>query len=160
MRSALLVALVACGGGQHAAAVSHDSQAFDCRERTVSYTVTHGISADELGVQLDCSDGPKIKRWKVDRKGKRLEDSRVLSAGEFEDIWKQVDGTGWTNLHDCTNGTGAKSDPIFTFDIKDDQNKASFACQARTMPYPYNDFVDPLDAAAAQGKAQLGDETQ
>ena len=44
------------------------------------------------------------------------------------------------------------------FDIKDDQNKASFQCQTRVMPYPYNDITDPLDLAAMQGRNQLRDD--
>ncbi len=155
MRSAaVLVALAACGGTR--AQVEREQQPFDCRDRLVSYVATHVLGADELGVQLDCSAGPKIKRWKTDRSGHRAEDSRAITPGEFDNVWKQVDGTGWANLHDCTNGTGGKQDPVYTFDVKDDQNKASFSCQSRAMPYPYNDLVDPLDQLSAQGKPDLG----
>jgi hypothetical protein len=73
-------------------------------------------------------------------------------------VWTQVDGTGWQNLRDCTNGTGGTEAPLYSFDVKDDQNTASFTCQSRAMPYPYNALVDPLDQAAALGKAQLGDD--
>ncbi len=152
----LAVAGAACGGTQKQ--VAREQQAFTCRDRIVSYVATHHIGADELGVQMSCSDGPKIKRWKMDRSGQRAEDARAITPGEFEDIWKQVDGTGWPNLKDCTNGTGGKQDPVYTFDVKDDQNAASFACQSRSMPYPYNDLVDPLDQAAALGRGALGDD--
>ena len=52
---------------------------------------------------------------------------------------------------DCTNGTLEKRDPVYQFDVKDDENKASFSCQTREVPYPYNDIIDPLDLARAAG---------
>ena len=73
-------------------------------------------------------------------------------------MWREIDGTGWPNLKDCGNGTGGKQDPIYTFDIKDDQNKSSFQCQSREMPYPYNTIVDPLDMQSQKGGKQLGDD--
>jgi hypothetical protein len=38
--------------------------------------------------------------------------------------------------------------------IADDQNHASFSCQARDMPYPYNDISDPLQLAASSSGRQ------
>jgi hypothetical protein len=75
-----------------------------------------------------------------------------------EKVWKEIEGTGWQNLKDCTNGSLEKRDPVFVFDIKDDQANASFQCQTREMPYPYHDITDPLDLASQQGRAQLGDD--
>ena len=141
-----------------AAQVKREQQAFVCRDRSISYVAAHHMGADELGVQMDCANGPSIKRWKMDRQGHRTDDARALTPGEFDAVWNQIDGTGWANLRDCTNGSTGKEDPVYTFDVKDDQNKASFSCQSRAMPYPYNDLVDPLDQAAAQGKGQLGDD--
>ena len=60
-------------------------------------------------------------------KGKRDEDARALTPGDFDKAWSEIDGTGWENLKDCTNGTLEKRDPVYVFDIKDDQNKASFS---------------------------------
>jgi hypothetical protein len=155
MRSViLLAALAACGGTR--AQVEREQQPFDCRDRSISYVASHALAGDEVGVQMDCKDGPSIKRWKMDKKGVRTEDKQALTPGQFNDTWNQIDGTGWPNLHDCTNGTGGKQDPIYSFDVKDDQNTAAFTCQSRTMPYPYNDLVDPLDQMAARGKGQLG----
>ena len=53
-----------------------------------------------------------------------------------------IDGTGWPNLHDCANGSLEKSDPVYTFDVKDDINKGSFSCQTREVPYPYFDITN------------------
>jgi hypothetical protein len=61
-------------------------------------------------------------------------------------------------MRDCTNGTAGKRDPIYVFNLKDDQNQSSFQCQSRSMPFPYNNIVDPLDLAAQQGRRQLGDD--
>lgn len=157
MRSALVAVLVAsaCGGAQKREA-QEEAESFDCKDRVVSYIATGHISAEELGVQMDCAQaGPRIKRWKVDKQGNRLEDARSLPPSEFEAVWREIDGTGWPNLQDCAS-SGEKTDPTFVFDIKDNQNQASFQCQARAMPYPYNGIVDPLDVAAAQGRGELG----
>jgi len=117
------------------------------------------MAGDELGVQIDCAQaGPRIQRWRTDKQGTRQDDAHSLTPGQFDEIWKEIDGTGWPNMHDCTNGTAGKNDPIYLFDVKDDQNRASFQCQSQTMPYPYNDIVDPLDLAAQNGRKQLGDD--
>jgi hypothetical protein len=154
----LALALAACGGGQKSQAM-HEAIDFNCHGRSASYMAAKHISGDELGVQIDCAQaGPRIKRWKTDKVGTRIEDARGLSPEEFERVWKEIEGTGWQNLKDCTNGSLGKSDPVYVFDIKDDENSASFQCQTRDMPYPYNDITDPLDLAASQGRGQLGDD--
>jgi hypothetical protein len=156
-RPVTALALAACGGTK--AQVEREQQTFDCRSRSASYMATKHISGDELGVLIDCAEvGPRIKRWKVDKAGTRTEDARSITPGEFEKVWKEIEGTGWPNLRDCTNGSLEKRDPVYVFDIKDDQNQVSFQCQTREMPYPYNDITDPLDLAASQGKGQLGDD--
>jgi len=132
---------------------------FDCKQRMASYTTAHHMSGDEIGVQLDCAEkGPRITRWKADRGSARLEDSHPISPVEFERVWAEVDGTGWRNMTDCANGSGDKRDPLYQFDIKDEVDHKQFTCQGATMPYPYNDLVDPLDLASQQGRKQLGDD--
>ncbi len=158
MRNALLVVvlgLAACGARQRQA--NDEAQEFVCKDRLVSYVVSHHMGGDEVGVQMDCSKGPAIKRWKIDKKGTRIDDARSLTPREFDKVWSEINGSGWENLKDCGNGTGGDRDPIYVFDIKDDQNTASFQCQSQSMPYPYNTIVDPLDVAAQSGRGQLGD---
>ena len=164
MRSALALAaglgtstFAGCGSTQPTA-TAHEGQPFQCKQRLVSYVVSHHMGGDELGVQMDCRDGPRIKRWRTSKQGTRQDDARSLTPGEFDKVWAEIDGTGWANLKDCTNGTGGKRDPVYVFDIKDDQNTATFQCQSQTMPYPYNDLVDPLDLAAQQGRGELRDD--
>lgn len=160
MRSAVAIAAlaVACGGRQRDQ-IAREAQAFDCRKRIASYVATHHLAGDELGVQMDCAEaGPRIKRWKMDKHGTRQEDAHGLTPGQFDRVWKEIEGTGWQYLHDCENGTGEKVDPVYLFDIKDDTTARSFQCQSQAMPYPYNDIVDPLDAAAREGRHQLGDD--
>lgn len=148
----------ACGGARREQ-IEREAQVFDCRGRSAGYAVTHHMAGDEIGVQIDCAEaGPRIRRWRADKAGTRQEDARSMTPGEFDKVWKEIDGTGWTYLRDCTNGTGGQQDPVYAFDIKDDQNQASFRCQSQSMPYPYNDLVDPLDFAAQAGRRQLGDD--
>jgi hypothetical protein len=157
MRLALIVVLVACGGSHKH--VDSEDASFQCKDRIVSYMASKHISGDEVGVQMDCKDaGPRIKRWRTDKLGNRQDDTRSISPGEFEQVWKEIEGTGWENLHDCQDGSLEKSDPVYQFDIKDDQNTSTFSCQTRVMPYPYNDITDPLDLLSQQGRKQLGDD--
>jgi hypothetical protein len=159
--AALLLALswlAACGASAQERA-RREMQPFSCRDRSVSYAVTHHLAADEIGVLLDCAEaGPRVKRWKMQKSGERLEDARSMTPAEFDDIWRQIEGVGWAYLKDCTNGTGGKRDPIYTFDVKDDQATASFQCQSTTAPFPYNTIVQPLDFAAQKNGKQLGDD--
>ncbi|HEU0034169.1 MAG TPA: hypothetical protein VFQ53_26255 [Kofleriaceae bacterium] len=149
---------VGCGMSARERA-AREAQPFECKDRIASYVATHHMAGDELGVQMDCAEaGPRIKRWRTDKTGKRDEDSHPITPGEFDRVWREIDGTGWPNLHDCANGTNGKRDPVYVFDIRDDQNKATFQCQSQSMPYPYNVIVDPLDVAAQRGRKQLGDD--
>ncbi|HTL37480.1 MAG TPA: hypothetical protein VL326_30310 [Kofleriaceae bacterium] len=158
MRSGwVLAALAACSGAQGRA--NREMQPFNCRDRIASYVATGHISGDELGVQMDCAEaGPRVKRWRTDRQGKREEDQHPITPAEFDRAWKEIDGTGWENLRDCGNGSLEKRDPVYQFDIKDDQNQASFSCQTREVPYPYNDITDALDLTAQRNSKQLGDD--
>ncbi len=151
----MVVGLAACGARQRQA--NEEAQDFQCKDRLASYVVSHHMGGDEVGVQMDCSNGPQIKRWKIDKAGTRLEDARSLTPREFDKVWAELNGSGWEYLKDCANGTAGERDPIYVFDVKDDQSKASFQCQSQSMPYPYNTIVDPLDVAAQSGRKQLGD---
>lgn len=160
MRSAavglIALATAGCGGRQRQA--DEEMVRFDCKERIVSYVATRHLGGDEVGVQMDCAEmGPRIKRWRMDKSGGRVEDARSMTPIEFDNVWKQIDGVGWQYLKNCDNGTNNDHDPVYVFDVKDDQAQASFQCKSQTMPFPYNSIVDPLDLAAQQGRGQLGD---
>src|SRR5574337_1610709 len=119
---AAIATLAACGGGAREQA-AREQESFNCHDRLASFLVAKDLSGEERGVQIDCADaGPRIKRWKTDKTGQHLEDARSLSPDEFDKIWTEIDGTGWPNLKDCTNGSLGKSDPVYQFDIHDDQN--------------------------------------
>ena len=153
----VLIVFAACSGAQGRA--NREAQQFNCKERSASYVATKHIGGDELGVMMDCETaGPRIKRWRTDKNGVRVEDERAVSPASFDRAWKEIDGTGWAYLKDCSNGSLEKRDPVYVFDIKDDQQKATFQCQTREVPYPYNDITDPLDMLAQQGGKQLGDD--
>jgi hypothetical protein len=159
MKHVLVAAALAasCGGARTRGSANGD--AFTCHDRSASYMAEKHISGDEVGVLIDCKEaGPRIKRWKQDKAGKRVEDARAIAPAEFDRVWNELAGTGWENLKDCSNGSLEKRDPVYIFDIKDDQNKASFQCQTREVPYPYFDITNALDLAANQGHKQLGDD--
>lgn len=152
----LAAAAAACGGPQRG---EGSGEQFACKDRSASYMATKHISGDEIGVLIDCAQaGPRIKRWKQDKVGKRDEDVRFITPKQFDDTWREIAGTGWENLKDCDNGSLDKKDPVYVFDIKDDENKSSFQCQTREVPYPYFDITNALDLIANQGRKQLGDD--
>src|SRR5213075_3236199 len=110
----IAVLVAACGGAQKRA--NEDMQSFACKNRYASYVATGHISGDELGVQMDCAEaGPRIKRWRTDKAGKHEEDAHPITPNDFEKAWKEINGTGWENLHDCTNGSLEKRDPVYQF---------------------------------------------
>ena len=152
-----LVVCAACGGSQKQ--VDSEREPFNCKDRSVSYVAAKSMGGDEVGVSMDCKEGgPRILRWRTDKLGSRQNDAHPITPSQFDQTWKEIDGTGWPNLHDCANGSLEKGDPVYQFDIKDDENTASFSCQTRVMPYPYNDITDPLDLLSQQGRKQLGDD--
>jgi hypothetical protein len=153
----ILLVLGACGANRKQQAEA-ESTGFHCRDRYVSYMVVKDISGAERGVQMDCANGPRIKRWRTDKQGKRDEDDHPINPVLFDETWREVDGTGWPNLRDCSNGSLEKTDPVYQFSVKDDTNSATFECQTREVPFPYFDITQPLDKAANKGKAQLGDD--
>jgi hypothetical protein len=154
MRAVAIVVVVGCGGPQHTRGEAAD---FECKQRSASYTTAHHISGDEIGVLIECEgSGPRIKRWKMDKAGTRLEDAHSISPVVFDQVWAEIEGTGWRNLGNCP--PGEKRDPIYQFDIKDETDQKSFSCQQPRMPYPWHDIVDPLDLASQQGRHQLGDD--
>jgi hypothetical protein len=160
-RAAATAAIALCAGcGPSAAELARrEGRDFDCRDRSISYTANRHIAGEELGVLMDCAvAGPRLVRWKSDRTGNRIEDKFSLSPAEFDRVWREIAGTGWENLQDCTTGSLLKQDPIYVFEVRDDQNQATFQCQSKVMPFPYNGLVDPLDMASQRGRRQLGDE--
>jgi hypothetical protein len=153
----IVVALAACSGRQSRA--DREAREFNCRDRKASYIAVKHIAGEELGVQIDCAEvGPRIKRWRTHKDGKRDEDERALTPVDFDKTWREIDATGWPTMTDCRNGSLEKTDPVYVYDIQDDTNKKSFQCQTREVPYPYNDITDALDLMAAQGRKQLGDD--
>ena len=121
---------------------------------TLSYTANAVDVTIEAGSYLDVVN----PNSPVQVAYANLLDANRGTAGQFDAVWSQIAGTGWENLKDCTNGTLEKRDPVYQFDVGDDENKSSFSCQTREVPYPYFDITNALDQAAMQGAKQLGDD--
>lgn len=150
----LVGALASCSGSQRGGS----GQSFQCRERAASYVAIKHIGGDELGVAMDCEEaGPRVKRWRT-QQGQRIEDVHALAPGDFDRAWKEIDGTGWAFLKDCGNGSLEDHDPVYKFEVKDDQQKGSFKCQTREVPFPYFDITNSLDMLAQKSGKQLGDD--
>jgi len=149
----LATAAVACLGPRGAAdrsSLSDDEiETFACNERRASYMVAGGFAAAELGVQMECAHGgPSLTQWTVDDDGRREQARTPLGLGVFDDTWRTLEDAGWRNLHDCVARGAADDAPAYAFDISDDDTSASFACQGKQLPFPYDRLVDALDRAA------------
>jgi len=150
--------LAACGGKQEPMPSSWAD--FDCKDRRVSYFVVGGMAAQEYGVQIDCAtQGPRVMRWLVDKEGTRTEGSTNITPGEFNDLWKRIEGIGWRHLKDCAPDQG-KDVPVYTFEVAALDEKATFECDALRPEFPYITVIDELDEQAARikgtrGKAQV-----
>jgi hypothetical protein len=156
--AALAAAAPACGGRQHTGAAESD-RLFQCKGRSAEYIVVGGLGGDEVGVALDCADaGPRVRRWKVAQDGTREEGAKSMTPGEFDDVWARIEAAGWRNIQDCAQAA-AQGDPVYTFDVKNDDDKASFSCSGRgQLPFPWGSLVDELDQAAARVSGHAHDD--
>jgi hypothetical protein len=144
--SAIILA-AACGGQQHGG--GEDLSLFNCRGRSAEYIVVGSMAGEELGIALDCKDaGPRVRRWRVGHDGTRDDQAKSVTPQEFDDTWARLQDSGWGNLHDC--GKAKSGDPVYTFDVKDENNANSFSCSGRgDLPFPYSVLVNELDQIAA-----------
>jgi hypothetical protein len=151
----LLLAPGACGG-QPTSRVPSSWSAFECDGRAISYFVVGSLAADEAGVTVDCAQGgPRVQRWTLGRDGTRVEDSSAMTPGEFQDLWKRVEGSGWRNLRDCPPEDGGNV-PVYTFEVTRGDETRSFSCDALRPPFPWGSLVDELDQAAAAIRGTRG----
>jgi hypothetical protein len=152
MRLPIIVAIVACAagcGGSKEPRMPSSWANFECKDRALSYMVVGSLAADEAGIQIDCNQtGPRVVRWLVDNDGTRVEDSAAMTPGEFEDVWKRVEGVGWRNLRDCPPEGG--NVPTYQFDVADWDGSASFECEAMRPAFPWITLIDELDQLAAR----------
>lgn len=154
-----LVLVAACGGNDKQRMPSTWAN-FDCKDRKVSYFVVGGMAAEEAGITIACAapEGPHVMRYTLDKDGTRTEDSAAMTPGEFEDVWTQIEGTGWRHLDDCAPDAGDDV-PVYQFDVADWNGSATIGCDALRPEYPYNIFVDTLDERAALIQGNAGKNT-
>jgi hypothetical protein len=153
-----LLVLASCGGNKEPAMPSSWAD-FDCKGRKVAYFVVGGMAADEAGVTIDCAtQGPRVLRWAVEKDGTRTEDSGNITPGEFDDLWKRIEGTGWRHLGDCPPDVDGDV-PVYTFDVADHDGAVTFQCDALRPTFPWNTLIDELDQFAATIQGDAGKNT-
>jgi hypothetical protein len=142
-----------CGGGQHGARSS--GPAFTCDNRHAEYMESGGIMYPEQGVRMKCAgDVPTVEEYFDDEKGKETKRSAKISAGAWEKSWSAFEGSGWRLLNDCKNAGAGDKDPIYTFEIANDDKTVSFQCQGKQLPFPYDSVLNALDSAKGELPAQ------
>jgi hypothetical protein len=124
---------------------------FHCAERRMEYTATGSLMYAEQGVRLTCDgDVPRAEKYFVDKNGKETRQVGEISAGVFDDSWKDFQAAGWRNLEDCKNPSAGEREAIQTFDVSDGEQKRSFRCPGTELPFPYDRLRNALDLAAAE----------
>ena len=148
----LLIALLAagCGGGgasaQASAPVSAD---FECNGRRAEYMVVGGLVAPEAGVSMDCSQRPRLIKWRSEDGEKQIRSTHTLTAEQFDSTWEKIDATGWRFLARTCPGAAARARPVYTIDVGDSAASVSLSCSGVTLPFPYDRLVNELDLRAA-----------
>lgn len=142
--------LLSCGGAGKAKTTTVNLDDFECKDRSMSYTVVGGFAADESGVSMQCADtgAPTILKWRLDG-GDRQEKTFPLSAQQFDDVWAKIDSTGWRHLdEECNNPDATPDDPAYTMKVGDHAMNVDLACAGKTLPFPFDRIVNELDLRA------------
>ena len=128
-------------------------------DRGAGRIVVGSLAAQEAGVSIDCAEaGPRVTRYTLSDDGTRVEDSQELTPGDFDALWKRIDGTGWRNLRDCDAPAG-DNEPVYTYEVADWNGRTTFQCDGLHQPFPYSAIVDELDARAAKIRGDRGRNT-
>ena len=145
-----LTALAGCaksgsGGGRGA----DDVDDFSCNKRSGSYMVVGSFVAPEAGIAITCEGGTQLVKWTVDENGDRDEETRRMSQAAFDEYWQQLEDAGWRNLSDC-DSIEPDSDQVYTFDLSDEESRATLTCAGKELPFPFDRLVLSLDLAARE----------
>jgi hypothetical protein len=126
--------------------------AFECADRRMEYTATGTIMYAKQGVRLYCDGNvPTAEKWFLDKDGNEQKRSAEISAGTFDDAWKEFQAAGWRMLEEkCDNPTAAKKDPDQTFEVTDGDLKRHFQCKGTELPFPYDRLRNALDLSAGE----------
>jgi hypothetical protein len=150
MRSLLVLALLAGCGPKRSSGPIRDPE-FDCRDRRMEYMAAGTIMYAEQGVRLYCDNNiPTAEKYFVDKAGKETKDSGEISAGVFDDAWKEFQAAGWRMLKDCENPKAKKGEALQVFDVTDGEITKSLRCPGTELPFPFDRLRNALDMAAAE----------
>jgi len=127
--------------------------AFECLDRRMEYTSISTIMYAKQGVRLYCDGNvPTAEKWFIDKDGNEQRKSAEISAGTFDDAWKEFQAAGWRMLQEakCKNPSAAKKDPDQTFDVTDGEMTRHFQCKGTELPFPYDRMRNALDLSASE----------
>ncbi len=158
MRIALVGVLMvtACGGTQrHAGGGGAD---FKCGGRRAEYMESGSIMYAEQGVRMKCEgDVPMVEEYYDSDDGKEKKRSAKIGAGAWNKSWEDLENGGWRRLTDCSNPEAGDKDPIFTFEIADEDKTVTFRCQGKQLPFPFDTVLNALDNAKGELPAEGGE---
>jgi hypothetical protein len=141
-------AVAACGGSQRGGGGDDENASFECGGRRAEYMMSGGMMYPEQGVRMKCDgDIPLVEEYFTSDDGSEKKRSARIPVAAWEASWKDFDNSGWERLEDCTNKAVKEKDPIYTFEIADEDRTVSFRCQGDPLPYPFDVVVSSLDRA-------------
>jgi len=152
MRSQLLLLALAAGCPRRSSTGPVRDPAFECNDRRMEYTAEGTIMYAKQGVRLFCDGNvPTAEKFFIDKDGNEQKKSAEISAGTFDDAWKEFQAAGWRMLEEnCDNPSAAKKDPTQTFEVTDGDLKRHFKCKGTELPFPYDRLRNALDLSAAE----------
>ena len=124
---------------------------FECKERRAAYIATGGFAGKEAGVLLDCQEhGPRIESWRALDGGGKKTSEHSIEPREFDDLWSEIEATGWRNLGDCDKTEAGEGEATYKIGVKDETHSSSLTCAGKELPFPYNRLIDSLDLLAGK----------
>ncbi len=153
----LALLLAACpGGGAAKRSTTVTDDDFKCNGRRAEYAVAGGLMSRQqsglvepnVGVVVTCVGSLHLEKWRLLDNGRKSA-SHSLTEGEFEEFWGQIEDVGWRNLTDCNNPNAAPDDPVFEFNIADDDSSVQLTCAGKELPFPFDRLRNLFDTTAA-----------
>lgn len=144
------VLLAACGGAPKRGGGGGDKD-FVCNGRRAEYMQSGGMMYPEQGVRMKCDGNvPLVEEYYTNADGSEKKRAARVTASAWESSWNDFENAGWRRITDCDNPAAVEKDPLYTFEIADEDKTVSFRCQGSELPFPHDTILVALDKAKGE----------
>jgi hypothetical protein len=157
----LLALLCGCGGKQRTGRGGGDDETpFQCNDRRAAYNVTGTVMGAAYGVRLYCDgDMPMVEEVRTNDKGVETQRGARIDTDAWEEVWSDLEHTGWRNVGDCKDDEDAdEKTPFWVVEVGDGDNAISVTCKAKQLPFPFDTMVMALDKGRGELPLTGGDD--